>query len=312
MKQEERWNVMYEAAKEYYKEYGNLAVPYNYTTKDGKNLGSWISAIRNCYKGNKSSVLLTEERVKKLNDIEMVWDIHLSNWRSMYEEAKEYYDTTGDLLVPQAYITKEGSDLGGWISYQREIYNGKKKKNLTSEQIKLLNDIKMVWTDVNEVRWNRNFELVRKYYQRTGSFPQKNMGLPLEMEKLATWFRGQKLAYFKKKLSKERMIKMASLGIKGDFKIINDFTSYLDFLSEEYHLNIDYALNEKVLRHISYLEFQSKMTYLLEHKTYPLDKEGKLIKMFTMASKDLEREYHITLEELITNYRSKEILIKKK
>ena len=33
--------------------------------------------------------------------------------------------------------------------------------------------------------------------------------------------------------------------------------------------------------------------------------------MFTMASKDLEREYHITLEELITNYRSKEILIKK-
>lgn len=132
------------------------------------------------------------------------------------------------------------------------------------------------------------------------------------MEKLATWFKGQKLAYFKKKLSKERMIKMASLGIKRDFKIVNDFTSYLDFLSEEYHLNIDYALNEKVLTRISYLEFQSKMTYLLEHKTYPLDKEGKLIKIFTMASKDLEREYHITLEELITNYRSKEILIKKK
>lgn len=31
-----------------------------------------------------------------------------------------------------------------------------------------------------------------------------------------------------------------------------------------------------------------------------------------MASKDLEREYHLTLEELITSYRSKEILIKKK
>ena len=74
---------------------------------------------------------------------------------------------------------------------------------------------------------------------------------------------------------------------------------------------IDYALNEEVLRHISYLEFQSKMTYLLDHKIYPLDKEGKLIKMFTMASKDLEREYHITLEELITNYRSKKKLIKK-
>ena len=74
---------------------------------------------------------------------------------------------------------------------------------------------------------------------------------------------------------------------------------------------IDYALNEEVLRHISYLEFQSKMTYLLDHKIYPLDKEVKLIKMSTMASKDLEREYHITLEELITNYRSKEILIKK-
>ena len=29
---------------------------------------------------------------------------------------------------------------------------------------------------------------------------------------------------------------------------------------------IDYALNEEVLRHISYLEFQSKMTYLLDHK----------------------------------------------
>ena len=53
------------------------------------------------------------------------------------------------------------------------------------------------------------------------------------------------------------------------------------------------------------------MTYLLHHKIYPLDKEGKLIKMLTMGSKDLEREYHMTVEELITNYRSKEILIKK-
>ena len=290
MKQEEKWNLMYEAAREYYDFHKDLLVPNNYKTKDGKNLGSWISAIRNCYNGNKSSVLLTEERVKKLNDIEMVWNIHLSNWCSMYEEAKKYYDTTGDLLVPQTYITVDGCELGRWISYQRSIV-----KQLKPWQIKFLDDIKMVWTDVNEVRWQKNFELVKEYYQRTGVFPKKNTGLSLEMEKLATWFKGQRLAYFQKKLSKERMIKMASLGIKGDFKIINDLTSYLDFLSEEYHLNIDYALNEEVLRHISYLEFQSKMTYLLEHKAYPLDKEGKLIEIFTMASKDLEREYHITL-----------------
>ena len=36
------WDLMYEYAKQYYQEYGNLEVPVRYQTEEGYGLGRWL------------------------------------------------------------------------------------------------------------------------------------------------------------------------------------------------------------------------------------------------------------------------------
>ena len=62
------WDDYYELAVEYYKEYGNLLVPANYS-KNGMNLGCWITDQRKAMKGQGHRKDLTEEQIKKLESI---------------------------------------------------------------------------------------------------------------------------------------------------------------------------------------------------------------------------------------------------
>ena len=61
----------------------------------------------------------------------------------MYDKLKEYKEKNGDCLVP----ISEGK-LGKWVSVQRNRYKGPsgRSKQLTAEQVRLLNDIGFVWT----------------------------------------------------------------------------------------------------------------------------------------------------------------------
>ena len=65
-----KWNKMYNIAKEYYEENGNLNIPQRYITESGEKLGSWISDRRKAYnQGN-----LSQDRIDQLNSIGMIWD----------------------------------------------------------------------------------------------------------------------------------------------------------------------------------------------------------------------------------------------
>ncbi len=44
------WNTGYKYAQEYYKDYGNLDIPYTYITEDGFKLGVWLYKQRTKYK----------------------------------------------------------------------------------------------------------------------------------------------------------------------------------------------------------------------------------------------------------------------
>ena len=69
---------MYELAKKYYEHYGDLKIPNRFktvngyeTNGNGYNLGGWISWQRVKYK--KGS--LSEDKIKKLEEIGMMWNI---------------------------------------------------------------------------------------------------------------------------------------------------------------------------------------------------------------------------------------------
>lgn len=81
------WWSMYEEAKKYYEEVGNLNIPINYLTSNGKKLSDWIIRQRRNYKLGK----MPSEHKEKLDEIGFIWDLSnpwnrdaQSNLRMMY------------------------------------------------------------------------------------------------------------------------------------------------------------------------------------------------------------------------------------
>ena len=79
------WETYYIAAKQWYQENGNLRVPKNYVTASGLTLGSWIQTQRRVYTGTVTGNL-TEEKVRKLNEISMIWDVRDHGWNEALTE----------------------------------------------------------------------------------------------------------------------------------------------------------------------------------------------------------------------------------
>ena len=143
-------------------------------------------------------------------------------WLKMYEIAREYYKKNGDLNIEKDYITEDGIMLGCWIASQRKIYKKKLKNNkynyilLTTEQIKMLENIGMEWNPSKETKWEKMFKLAKKYYK-------ENENLDIEKEyvtengiKLGKWIITQRLLYRKKSngLTAEQIKKLESIGMK--------------------------------------------------------------------------------------------------
>ena len=85
---------------------------------------------------------LTDEQVKKLESIEIKWDVLDSNWNEMFGFARKYYNEHGNLYVTQRYVALNGKNLGIWVSNQRRLY---KKNKLSDNYIAMLESIGMIW-----------------------------------------------------------------------------------------------------------------------------------------------------------------------
>ena len=204
------WDDYYELAVEYYKEHGNLLVPVNYS-KNGMNLGYWITDQRKTMKGQGHRKDLTEEQIEKLESIGMVWDKLKEQWDQTYAIAKAYYDENGSI---DGLKDKKlnGKNLYQWMGDQIKSYN---KGTLSEERIQLLEQIGVVWNK-NEARWQEMYDLAKKYYEENGSL------LSITDENLRNWIQVQRQAYKGKgtytKLSKQQIEKLESIGMVWDVK----------------------------------------------------------------------------------------------
>jgi len=133
-----QWKDMFEIAKQYYKENGNLLVPGKYVNADNIKIGYWIGRQRKDYKAN----ILSKEKILLLEEIGMVWLVYDYEWMKNYSLAVAYYEEIGNLVISIDYKTKDGVPLGGWIKHQRKRY---KENKISEREISLLNKIGMVW-----------------------------------------------------------------------------------------------------------------------------------------------------------------------
>ena len=132
---------MFEVLKEYKGKHGNCNVPLNWT--ENKQFGTWVSKQRQNYKKGK----LTEDRIKRLENLGFVWDPYESQWEEMFEVLKEYKDKHGNCNVPRGW--PKNKQLGNWVGVQRTGY---KEATLSKERIRRLEDIGFEW-DPYESQW---------------------------------------------------------------------------------------------------------------------------------------------------------------
>ena len=189
------WERNFQAAKTYFKTYGNLDVPAKYHTQDGIFLGSWITNLRQQRKNNEKRNLLSVDRIKKLNSIGMIWNAVSVKWEENYSVAARYYAEHGDLLVPAKYIAPNGLALGQWIRSLRCARTGKGNvRSLTEEEIRRLDEIGMFWGNQNENRWMQSYQVAKRYYMQFGNLDVPISYVSPEGMALGRWVAHQKYA----------------------------------------------------------------------------------------------------------------------
>ncbi len=304
---QDAWNMMYELAKKYYEHYGNLKVPQKFKTKNGYeidengyNLGFWIANQRVKYKNDT----LFEDRMKKLEEIGMTFkNINGDTWNKMRELAKKYYEHYGDLKIPNGFKTKNGYEadengynLGNWINSQRMNY---KKGSLSEYRIKKLEEIGMIFENVNDDSWSKMYELARKYYENYGdlkiprSFKTVN-GYEVDEKgyTLGAWINTQRFSYKKGTLFEDRIEKLEKIGMMWN---IRKDTDTKRILCDKY------GIDSSLVENISYMELFAKINYLLDNNM-DIIIDGKLNPIFFMSNENMMMNYGVSLKDMVNIY----------
>ena len=163
---EQRFAVGAAELEKYRAEYGDTDVPADYVAKSGYALGKWVGNIRTAYKNGR----LEQDKILRLQKLDMIWDAREHRWNKAFEEAKEYFAEHGDLQVPAGYVTESGLHLGRWVANQVKAYNGKKDKAamLSGEQVRRLEGIGIVWKGRQKDNWEKHYALAKAYYEENG------------------------------------------------------------------------------------------------------------------------------------------------
>ncbi len=125
-------------------------VQRNYVCSDGYAFGAWLANQRNSRNNPTKYHFLTDEQIKLLESIVMIWSVPEYKWQLAYGYAREYYEENGNLFVTLRYKMADGYSLGDWIRQQVEKYHG---GTMDKEKIQLLEKIGKDWLFSNEREW---------------------------------------------------------------------------------------------------------------------------------------------------------------
>lgn len=208
------WERNYLAAAEYFREHRDLAVPFDYVTRDGTRLGAWIQKIRQIHSGKYRGRSLTDLQIARLNEIGMIWNgRNASASANALEAAREYYREHGNLDVPLAYRTPSGFALGRWLARCRSSEEGVSRRKVTDEEKQELDRLGMVWR--KEDPWEKRFALAKRYYEEHGHL-RVPASVSIDGVNLNKWLNEQKQVLLGKRpgkvLSEEQQGRLRGIG----------------------------------------------------------------------------------------------------
>ena len=267
------WERGLEKARKFREQFGNLQVPAKYRTKNGYLLGRWINNARKCRNDGK----LTEERIRQLDQLGMIWSVFDAKWEQGYALAMNYAAEHGDLNVPVNYTTEEGEKLGAWILNQRTAYT---KEMLSQDQIGRLEKIGIYWGNRNERQWNEVYGAAKRYFEANGNLDVPVAYVSPEGYALGKWVRRQQYAYRNPEksnaiLSQERIELLDAIGMQWENP---DPWQHRYELAQEYkrrHGNLDIPAKYKTADGIWLSRWVYNQKRLLQSGSEKLSEEQK-------------------------------------
>ena len=267
------WEHGLEEARKFREQFGNLQVPAKYKTKNDYPLGKWINNARK----RRSDGKLTEERIRQLDQMGMIWSVFDAKWEQGYALAMNYAAEHGDLNVPVNYTTEEGEKLGAWILNQRTAYT---KEMLSQDQIGRLEKIGIYWGNRNERQWNEVYGAAKRYFEANGNLDVPVAYVSPEGYALGKWVRRQQYAYRNPEksnaiLSQERIELLDAIGMQWEKP---DPWQHRYELAQEYkrcHGNLDIPAKYKTADGIWLSRWVYNQKRLLQSGSEKLSEEQK-------------------------------------
>jgi len=139
-KLQDSWDLYIRALEQYKEREGDCLVPWKHVEileNGGKiNLGNYVLNLRQTKKG-KQNYVLTQEKIKQLNELGFVWNVEKSMFNKFYGYALLYKEKYGHVNIKTNDII-DGYNIGITLNALRLYYkNGK----LSNEQTEKLRDV---------------------------------------------------------------------------------------------------------------------------------------------------------------------------
>lgn len=177
---------------------------------------------------------LTWEKIQKLNDIGMIWDVTDSSWQEVIEELKCYRNTYGNLDIKAKYVSPTGFRLGSWINNMR--FKVKKygiEQALTDEQRKALEELGMIW-DHNKQKWEEYYSAAKAYYKEHGNLEVPAKYVTADGIPLGRWLSNQTNSH---SMTDEQLQRLQSIGYRSESKTTIQWNRKFELAKTYYEKN---------------------------------------------------------------------------
>lgn len=200
------WERRYQQAREYFLRWGHLCPMGQAGPSLPAGLSQWLGSQRQ----QQQVDTLSPERVRRLEEIGMLWDVRSQLWEASFQQAKAFYLQYGHLRVPKDSGPPAQKKLGRWISSQRKNYAKGGNPFFTPQRIRRLEEIGMVWNakPTPEQVWKDWFQKAEAFFRREGHLlPSKG--------RLRTWLLAQRAAKKGKRgsLTPEQVRQLEAIGM---------------------------------------------------------------------------------------------------
>ena len=165
----EEWERKYALLAAYREREGHANVPRRHE-EGGEQLGVWLGNQRTRYQARglseaerkaKKASPLSDEEVRRLEALGVVWDVAAEEWERKYALLAAYREREGHANVPRMH-EEGGEKLGRWLGTQRKRYQArgwseaerkaKRLSPLSDEEVRRLEALGVAWRPSDRVR----------------------------------------------------------------------------------------------------------------------------------------------------------------